>query len=74
MRKKIFDKYIPIGIFLCKGFYYMGKAEQTRRMIIEKAAPIFNKKGYLGTSISDLTKSTGLTKGAIYGNFKDKMK
>jgi TetR/AcrR family transcriptional regulator, transcriptional repressor for nem operon len=50
----------------------MGKAEFTRQMIIEKAAPIFNKKGYLGTSISDLTKSTGLTKGAIYGNFNDK--
>jgi TetR/AcrR family transcriptional regulator, transcriptional repressor for nem operon len=50
----------------------MGKAEQTRQMIIERAAPIFNKKGYLGTSISDLTKSTGLTKGALYGNFKDK--
>jgi TetR/AcrR family transcriptional regulator, transcriptional repressor for nem operon len=50
----------------------MSKAEQTRQMIIEKAAPIFNKKGYLGTSISDLTESTGLTKGAIYGNFKNK--
>jgi len=50
----------------------MRKAEQTKQMIIEKAAPIFNKKGYLGTSISDLTKSTGLTKGAIYGNFKNK--
>ncbi|MFH0975040.1 MAG: TetR/AcrR family transcriptional regulator [Spirochaetota bacterium] len=50
----------------------MGKAEQTRQMIIEKAAPIFNKKGYLGTSISDLTDSTGLTKGAIYGNFESK--
>jgi TetR/AcrR family transcriptional regulator, transcriptional repressor for nem operon len=50
----------------------MGKAERTKQMIIEKAAPIFNKKGYLGTSISDLTKSTGLTKGAIYGNFKNK--
>ncbi len=50
----------------------MRKAEQTRQTIIEKAAPIFNKKGYLGTSISDLTESTGLTKGAIYGNFKDK--
>ena len=50
----------------------MGKAEQTRQLIIEKAAPIFNKKGYLGTSISDLTESTGLTKGAIYGNFKNK--
>jgi TetR/AcrR family transcriptional regulator, transcriptional repressor for nem operon len=50
----------------------MGKAEQTRQRIIEKSAPLFNKKGYLGTSISDLTKSTGLTKGAIYGNFKNK--
>jgi TetR/AcrR family transcriptional repressor of nem operon len=50
----------------------MSKAEQTKQFIIEKAAPIFNKKGYLGTSISDLTKSTGLTKGAIYGNFENK--
>ncbi len=50
----------------------MGKAEQTKKMIIEKAAPIFNKKGYAGTSISDLTESTGLTKGAIYGNFGNK--
>lgn len=35
-------------------------------------APIFNKKGYIGTSLSDLTEATGLTKGAIYGNFKNK--
>ena len=48
------------------------KAERTRQFIIEKAAPIFNKKGIAGTSLSDLTKATGLTKGSIYGNFKDK--
>jgi TetR/AcrR family transcriptional regulator, transcriptional repressor for nem operon len=48
------------------------KSEQTRRFIIETAAPIFNKKGYAGTSMSDLTTATGLTKGSIYGNFKDK--
>jgi TetR/AcrR family transcriptional repressor of nem operon len=48
------------------------RSEQTRRFIIEKAAPIFNKKGYAGTSMSDLTTATGLTKGSIYGNFKDK--
>ena len=35
-------------------------------------APIFNKHGYSGTSMSDLTKATSLTKGAIYGNFKNK--
>ena len=48
------------------------RSEQTRRFIIETAAPIFNKKGYAGTSMSDLTAATGLTKGSIYGNFKDK--
>ena len=48
------------------------KAERTRRFIIEKSSTIFNKKGYVGTSLSDLTKATGLTKGSIYGNFKNK--
>lgn len=49
-----------------------GKAEQTTQFIISTVAPIFNKSGYYGTSMSDITKATGLTKGAIYGNFKNK--
>jgi AcrR family transcriptional regulator len=53
-------------------FCIVKKAEQTRQYIIEKTAPIFNKKGYAGTSLSDMTKATGLTKGSIYGNFSDK--
>jgi AcrR family transcriptional regulator len=48
------------------------RSEKTRQLIIETAAPIFNKKGYAGTSMADLTAATGLTKGSIYGNFKDK--
>mgnify|MGYP000082530621 CR=1 FL=1 len=48
------------------------RSEKTRQFIIETAASIFNKKGYAGTSMSDLTAATGLTKGSIYGNFKDK--
>lgn len=48
------------------------KAEKTRQFIIEKTAPVFNTKGYAGTSLSDLTKATGLTKGSIYGNFQNK--
>jgi TetR/AcrR family transcriptional repressor of nem operon len=48
------------------------KAEQTTKFIIETVAPIFSKKGYAGTSMSDITTATGLTKGAIYGNFKNK--
>jgi len=48
------------------------KAEKTAAFIVETVAPIFNKNGYAATSISDITKATGLTKGAIYGNFKNK--
>lgn len=48
------------------------KAEQTTQFIIEKVAPLFNQKGYAATSMSDITRVTGLTKGAIYGNFENK--
>jgi TetR/AcrR family transcriptional repressor of nem operon len=50
----------------------VGKAEETKQAIIEKAAVMFNKNGYQRTSISTLTKALGLTKGAIYGNFTGK--
>lgn len=50
----------------------MSKAERTRQYIIEKTAPIFNTKGYAGTSLHDMTEATGLTKGSIYGNFENK--
>lgn len=50
----------------------MPKLENSRQFIIEKTAPIFNKKGYEGTSLSDIKEATGLTKGAVYCNFKDK--
>jgi TetR/AcrR family transcriptional repressor of nem operon len=48
------------------------KAERTTAYIIETVAPIFNKHGYVGTSMNDLTEATGLTKGALYGNFENK--
>ena len=48
------------------------KAEITSEYIIRTIAPVFNKKGYSGTSMTDITAATGLTKGAIYGNFTDK--
>lgn len=48
------------------------KAEKTSKYIVETVAPIFNQKGYAATSLADLTKATGLTKGAIYGNFESK--
>ncbi|WON94151.1 TetR/AcrR family transcriptional regulator [Sphingobacterium sp. UGAL515B_05] len=48
------------------------KSENTKRLIIEKTASVFNTKGYAGTSINDLMTATGLSKGCIYGNFENK--
>lgn len=50
----------------------MSKAEKTRQYIIESTATLFNKNGFAGTSLTDMTSATGLTKGSIYGNFKNK--
>lgn len=64
-------------LFLCKldrsvYFCNVTKAEKTKEYIIAKAAPLFNKKGYAGTSMSDIMKATGLAKGGLYGNFESK--
>ena len=48
------------------------KAERTKLHILEMVSPIFNKQGYYGTSLAEITQSIGLTKGAVYGNFKSK--
>ena len=46
--------------------------ENTAEYILEKVAPVFNRQGYIGTSLTDLTNATQLTKGAIYCNFESK--
>lgn len=51
---------------------YISKSERTKQFIVELTAPVFNEKGFAGTSLSDLEKATGLTKGSIYGNFESK--
>lgn len=50
----------------------MRNSENTKNLIVTKAISIFNKKGYRATSLSDITRATGMTKGAIYGNFENK--
>ena len=50
----------------------LSKSERTRLFIIEQTAPVFNAKGFAGTSLNDMTEATGLTKGGIYGNFANK--
>jgi len=48
------------------------KGERTRRMIVERSAPVFNTKGYSGSSMSDVVRETGLEKGSIYNHFSGK--
>lgn len=50
----------------------MSKGEQTKRMIIERAAPIFNKKGIAATAMSDIMDATRLSKGSLYVHFENK--
>jgi AcrR family transcriptional regulator len=50
----------------------MRNPEATKKLIIEKSSLLFNRKGYMGTSIQDVTKEIGMTKGSIYKNFQNK--
>jgi AcrR family transcriptional regulator len=60
--------HIPFGIHM----KFIPKSESTRHFIIEATAELINKKGLAGTSLSDLENATRLSKGSIYGNFRDK--
>jgi TetR/AcrR family transcriptional repressor of nem operon len=48
------------------------KGERTRQRVIERAAPVFNQRGYWGSSLRDLMEATGLNKGGIYNHFGSK--
>ncbi len=50
----------------------MRNPSETKQKILEVAGNLFNSKGYRATSISDITKASGLTKGAIYKHFPNK--
>jgi len=46
--------------------------EITREKILKQSGQLFNTQGYKATSISDITKAAGFTKGAIYRHFDSK--
>lgn len=48
------------------------KAIATRAALVELAAELFATRGYLQTSIRDISRAAGLTSGAIYGHFRNK--
>lgn len=48
------------------------EAEQTKRLITDKAMELFAQKGYAATSMEEIRTSTGMSKGSIYYHFKSK--
>ena len=50
----------------------MSKGERTRQRIIAKAAPLFNRRGFDGCSMQDISAATGLEKGSLYSHFTTK--
>ena len=50
----------------------MSKGEQTRQSIVEKAAPLFNQRGFEGCSMTAIMEATGLEKGGVYRHFSSK--
>lgn len=49
------------------------EAEQTRQDILDAALELFNGKGYSRTTLGDIARRAGVTRGAIYWHFKDKV-
>ena len=48
------------------------EAQATRSRILDTAEQVFEQRGVSGTSLHEIAKAAGLTRGAIYWHFKDK--
>ncbi|MCE3202647.1 TetR family transcriptional regulator C-terminal domain-containing protein [Paenibacillus sonchi] len=49
-------------------------SEETRSLIADKAGRLFAQKGFAGTSIADISRESGCSKGHIYYHFENKEK
>ncbi|RSM75106.1 TetR/AcrR family transcriptional regulator [Kibdelosporangium aridum] len=48
------------------------RAERTRTTILDAAAKVFDLRGFVGASLSDILAEAGVTKGALYFHFASK--
>jgi AcrR family transcriptional regulator len=48
------------------------KRERTRHSLLEAAAQLVREKGFENTTLDDIATRAGMTRGAIYGNFKNR--
>ena len=48
------------------------EAEQTRHDLLDAAELLFDQQGVSRTSLADIAKAAGVTRGAVYWHFKNK--
>ncbi len=48
------------------------RKEDRKLMVVEASKPLFAKKGFHGTSISDILKASSIAQGTLYLHFKNK--
>lgn len=48
------------------------RREATRRRVLEAARQVFAERGVAESSVDDVARAAGFTKGAVYSNFRDK--
>jgi TetR/AcrR family transcriptional repressor of nem operon len=61
-----------VGLFYKEALGMASKGDLTRHHIIEKSMQLFSVHGYFHTSIDGIVKAAGLTKGGLYGHFRNK--
>ncbi|MBU4603719.1 MAG: TetR family transcriptional regulator, partial [Proteobacteria bacterium] len=47
------------------------QAQETRRKILAGALNVFSEKGFSRSTLGDIAKRIGMTRGAVYWHFKD---
>jgi AcrR family transcriptional regulator len=50
----------------------MGKRDRTREALLEAASALVGERGFERTSLEDVARRAGMSRGAIYGNFRDR--
>jgi AcrR family transcriptional regulator len=67
------DGYIPPrDASTDKGQRVQDRAEETRKAVLLAAAHLFFERGYVATSISDISERSGRTSGAVYFHYTNK--
>jgi len=65
-QESLYDKLVGMEMIMSN------RAEQTRERLLDAAKKLVMSKGFAGTSVDDVLKETGLTKGAFFHHFKGK--